>query len=197
MKWAHGHQFIGKLTDRGFHQIGAGCFSTVLAKKGSDRVIKVSRTMDPWLDYVVWAAKHGHNGSLAPLVYSYRRFNEGTPNEFYVAVVERLQETMNEARLRRRALHDAYLSLASHMRCADDDEAKEAEREIPGAIQFADSFREAFRDFALDLHANNWMLRANGSLVCIDPFYDGLGVGTPSRMRHRDLTSLSTMREAA
>src|SRR5438105_2456974 len=81
-----------RLIKRGYQEIGSGYFSVVLAKPGSDKVIKICNTPDRSLDFVIWAAKHGYAGSLAPRVYSYKQYEDGT----YTAVMERLGETASK-----------------------------------------------------------------------------------------------------
>ena len=51
------YAFIHFLQKRGYKNLGSGAFSTVLGKEGSDRVLKVTRSNDNWIDYIQWAAK--------------------------------------------------------------------------------------------------------------------------------------------
>jgi hypothetical protein len=188
-RWDHGEDFIVALRKRGYEELGRGCFSAVLAKKNSRRVIKVNFRADPWLDYVVWAAKAGQAGKFAPKVFSYRRFNIGRGSEFYVAVMERLNGNAYELAHTNRPRHRAYLALTQFMRNRDDAKGVTAERELPGAITFAVLFRTAFQGKRFDLHEGNFMQREDGTLVCTDPLSDGTTTA-PSRMRHRDLAAL-------
>ncbi|NPU64583.1 hypothetical protein HL667_06195 [Bradyrhizobium sp. 83012] len=189
--WANGDEFGGRLADRGYRVIGSGAFSTVYHKPGSDRVIKVNRRPDNWLDYVVWAARAGHAGKLAPKVYSFRVFNEGTPDAFYVAVMERLETTVSRAECTKPDAYRAWMSMRQFIEQQDAAAGVEAELHTAGAIRFGVAFRAAFKR-AWDLHGGNFMLRADGSLVCTDPLCEE-GTSSPpySRMRQRELESLA------
>lgn len=192
-KWRDGHQFIHKLTDRGFRQIGAGAYSTVLAKPGSDKVIKVCRQLDCWLDYVVWSARQGHAGKWAPRVYSFRRFNAGLDSEFYVAVVERMEATVSAVQKQRQNTHMAWKHLRAFIEKKSDRDGLEAEKLAPGALRFGIDFRVEFGSAGNDLHSGNFMVRPDGTLVCTDPLTSETGNSSshaPSRMRHRDLEAL-------
>src|SRR5882672_10391646 len=65
--------YISWLEKKGFKRLGAGAYSTVLGKDGSDKVIKVSRSLDNWIDYIQWSAANGYAGNFAPRVYSWKR----------------------------------------------------------------------------------------------------------------------------
>src|SRR5882672_8899390 len=106
--------FIHKLEKRGYTVLGRGAYSTVLGKKDSDRVIKVSRSLDDWIDYVQWGAKNGYAGNFVPRVYSwkrYSRYGEHPKDEYErttdwsVAVVERMKATCHDEK------HDMSLLL--------------------------------------------------------------------------------------
>ncbi len=94
--------FIDKLEKRGYKVLGRGAYSTILGKEGSSRVIKVSRSLDDWIDYVQWGAANGYAGNFVPRVYSWKRHERsmksehaewcGT-NDWSVAIVERMADT--------------------------------------------------------------------------------------------------------
>src|SRR5688572_8016831 len=87
------HAYGARLLKRGYERLGAGCFSTVYAKPGSDRVLKVTSVPDNWIDYIMWASENGWAGKYAPRVYSYKRYPVPTDREFFsVAVVERMEK---------------------------------------------------------------------------------------------------------
>jgi len=184
--WADGQAFIDALRKRGYKTLGAGSFSTVLAKGNSNRVIKVNRRSDSWLDYVLWSAKRGHMGKHAPMVYSFRRFNEGKPNEFYVAVVERCAYTVDDVYRRMPNIEKLFSHLTSGMRgyMGSDRDALAADDLAPGSLRFAIEFKLEFGGAATDLHAGNFMVRDNGSIVCTDPLTGDASDSAPSRWRH-------------
>lgn len=159
-----GRAFVNYLVNRkGFQVLGEGYFSTVLWKKG-DRVIKVNRGMlDGWLDYVLWSHEKGYAGKIAPKVFSWKIFN-GTKGQFYVATMEKIEYTSRKyGRDKPGILIPTLLSHAN-----DNPTAKEfVEKLSPGVTDFAKALREKFH--SLDLHAGNWMYRADGSYVVTDP----------------------------
>ena len=185
-RWVDGQAFIDALRKRGYKTLGAGSFSTVLAKGNSNRVIKVNRRSDSWLDYVLWSAKRGHMGRHAPMVYSFRRFNEGKPNEFYVAVVERCAYTVDDVYRRMPNIERLFSHLTSGMRgyMGSERDALAADDLAPGSLRFAIEFKLEFGGAATDLHAGNFMVRDNGSIVCTDPLTGDASDSAPSRWRH-------------
>lgn len=176
--------FIERLMRRGYRVLGAEAYSSVLAKGNSKRVIKVNRRPDSWLDYVIWAAKKGHMGKNAPMVYSFRRFNEGTSDEFYVAVVERMKATVSEMPYGERRASELFQRLASgmHGRGGSEYDALAADDMQPGSLRFAIEFKLSFRA-DLDLHAGNFMVRDDGTVACTDPLCGDASGTAPSRWR--------------
>lgn len=186
-------RFVSGLRRRGFNVLGSGLYSTVLCKGNSDRVIKVGST-DNWLDYIIWAAREGYAGGLAPRVYSFKRFDH-----WYVAVMERLDCTVGQLawcdehkhRDKGGTLRAQCNALSTAMyqglRQIDD-----AEKLLPGSGRFLTGFKAFVRGSHVDAHTGNWMLRGK-ELVCTDPITE-LGENSPRdtsrRMRSRDLTSL-------
>lgn len=188
--WKDGEHFIERLYKRGYSTLGAGAFSTVLAKRDSDRVVKVSRKPDPWLDYIVWANKEGFAGTLAPRVYSYRVI-KGRFQTFYVAVMERLECTISQCGMSKPHAARAHNAMRHWISHKDDKSGLEAEKYAPGALRFGAAFRLAFQRNH-DLHEGNFMLRKDGSLVCTDPIWneDSRVTYSKPRMRSRDLEAL-------
>lgn len=177
-----------RLIKRGYVELGSGCFSVVLAKPGSDKVIKINRRADGWLNYVLWAAKHGYAGNHAPRVYSYHRFEDDT----YVAVVERMDMTLYEVRKNEDPRYQAWQSIhrASYTHVSPEDQAQ-AEQTFPGASEFVRTLKREFSG-STDLHDENYMLRPDGSLCCTDPIaYSRSRETTPNRMRSRDLQAMA------
>jgi hypothetical protein len=187
MQWRCGYHFVEALMKRGFERIGSGLFSDVLAKPGSDRVVKVytygsqgEHATDPWPEYVLWAAQNGYAGTHAPRVFSFKIVN-GTMGTFYVAVMERLEATM--AQLRGPSSPDPRYSLLTplthHYSGAYNRE--EADAAVPGFYDFYRHFREAFRGRGTDLHDGNFMVQGV-RLVLTDPLSGG-GTSTSRRWR--------------
>jgi hypothetical protein len=75
----HRNQYENKLRSLGCQKIGSGLYSNVFSVPNKDLVVKVAE-LDPWPDYILWAAQNGHMGKFAPKVYSLK-FHSG----FYVA----------------------------------------------------------------------------------------------------------------
>jgi len=184
--------FVEALTKRGFVAIGNGMYSQVLAKPGSDRVIKVG-AYDSWIDYVLWAHKAGYGGTFAPKVYSYKSYSGATEQygntKFYVAVMERLDKTLRQVPREHdyKYLHQLFEQAVGYKHRMS---LTLADLAIPGLGRFATDFTIANdKDLfsGLDLHGGNFMLRSDGSLVLTDPV-----AGQPKtqykRLRLQDLS---------
>jgi len=146
------------LLRHGFICIGHGLFSSVYAKPGSSRVIKIGTGTDAWAHYALWGTAKRYAGTFCPKVYSLK-FHRG----FYVAVMERLVCTLLDYSSQNS--HQARLWLL--MSEAMNGRMSNNHRLPPSALKFAQACREA--EFANDLHQGNFMIRANGHLVVIDP----------------------------
>jgi len=110
------------LEKRGYTVLGRGAYSTVLGKEGSDRVIKVSRSLDDWIDYVQWGAANGYAGNFVPRVYSWKRHcRPGTlefggderSKDWSVAVVERMADTCSDHKHDMALLYNLYYPACS------------------------------------------------------------------------------------
>jgi len=159
--------FIKALMKRGFEVLGEGAFSTVLAKPGSDRVIKVIRRPDGWINYIQWAASIGEAGKFAPTVFSYKKI-KGKRKDFAVAVMERLSYTLDDAPME----HEKKLLPGLIYRAADNEMARKfTEVLAPGLMDFlvkmAGYYEIPIKNF--DLHPGNLMIRADGTFVIVDP----------------------------
>jgi hypothetical protein len=179
--------FGAALEKRGFKRLGSGAYSTVYGKDGYDKVIKVSRCLDNWIDYVMWASKHGYAGTFAPKVYSWKRFVTGekpkshpmwgysrwNENEWSVAVVERMKETLNaNSQLARdfkiiERIHDlSQQTLLAELIM---------EEIIPGVGKF---FKELHRAFhPSDVYGKNLMIRTDGTFCVTDPVCESIKTG--------------------
>jgi len=173
------YAFIARLRKRGYHQLGAGCFSTVLYKSG-DRVIKVNRSPDAWLDYVLWASKKGYAGGLAPKVFSYKKIGN-----FYVAVMEKIDYCAHKVE----STQDAWMypQLLTYAAMWKNNKAADLlDICIPGAKRFTYDLRDEFTGHRLDLHNENIMFRADGSMVIVDPVSHQSNLNGVIRLKARD-----------
>lgn len=185
-----GASFIKALEKKGFVSLGSGAFSTVLAKPGSKRVLKVIRRPDGWINYVKWAAENGEAGKFAPKVYSYKKI-KGKKADFSVAVMERLEYTLDGA-----PAEHALKIVPDLMWRADKNEmaAKFVNLLAPGLLTFlqkmADEWKIPVGNF--DLHSGNLMIRNDGSFVVIDPV--SRGADKYNRLRAGDFGPLHTLK---
>jgi hypothetical protein len=190
-RWRDGLHFITSLERRGFRLIGSGAFSWVMAKPGSDKVVKVCRNLDAWPEYVTWATRCGFAGKYAPRVYSFHMV-DGRDDQFYVAVVERLDATVSTLAWEPngRAISQLRTDIALFIQ-GDDAKGAVLASTRPELVAFALAFRVFYRrtmsarSIGLDLHGGNWMLKGD-RIVLTDPVCDGTPT-TPKRLRSRDL----------
>src|SRR5882724_9540774 len=163
--------FIDKLEKRGYKVLGRGAYSTVLGKEGSNKVIKVSRSLDDWIDYVQWGAANGYAGNFVPRVYSWKRHTRpGEKDDFYgrtadwsVAVVERMADTCSDHKHDMSLLYSLYYPANSGNTMA----AVYMEDLCPGSYKF---FKELDKNhFASDIGGKNMMIRADGSFCVTGP----------------------------
>lgn len=163
--------FIKALERRGFKRLGSGVFSTVLAKDGQKRVIKVVRRPDGWINYVHWAAQIGEAGHFAPKVFSYKKI-KGRVTDFSVAVMERLEYTLSDA-----PEEHALKILPDLLYRAEKNDMAQSFADVlaPGLMDFMKKMGEQWKipiqNF--DLHGGNLMVRANGGFVVVDPVSRG------------------------
>lgn len=197
-RFASAANFERALEKRGFKKLGSGAYSSVYAKDGYDRVIKVTRYLDNWIDYVAWASKNGYAGSFAPRVYSWKRFGfdpekpkkqqsmfywERHSNGWSVAVVERMKETLNaDSQLAKdfkiiERIHD--LAERSVLAELVMDEI------IPGVGNFFKKLHRAFR--ANDVYGKNLMIRKDGTFCVTDPVCGDI-VTTETRFKAGDFS---------
>jgi hypothetical protein len=169
--WLNALAFVHRLERRGYERLGDGLYSIVLAKPGSNKVVKVARCLDDWPRYIAWASMRGELGNKAPLVTSLKVMRQsepdcwGNPAHFYVAVMERLSATLTQHRAAAEGAASA--------------EALKLYRAFLGCRTYPDGWQgymdELRRTFAhLDLHGGNWMLRLDGSMVLTDPLSTSL-----------------------
>ena len=164
-----------KLQKHGFEVIGSGAHSSVYARKGSDRVLKVNYVNDNWPDFAKWAIDKGYAGTFAPKIYSLKQHKR-----FYVCSMERLDKTMQAAG-RKHPLAPAVdvFNFACH---ANDNAKAILDLLVPGMDKFGEDLTAEFKT-DLDIHAGNFMLRKDGSLVAVDPVY-GRSSGKTYRIKN-------------
>lgn len=161
--------FESRLKRHGFKEIGSGLYSTVFAKEGSDRVIKVGSDRD-WEAYILWAMENGYAGSFAPKVYSFHRHHDKDRCSYYVAVVERLRITCGKhnVAVSNGEVEGSRVEAENLLYC--DSTRESLFKRFPGLKCFV---ARAKKDrFSGDWHNGNWMLQqADGKerLVLIDP----------------------------
>jgi len=164
--------FIKALEKKGFKRLGSGAFSTVLAKDGSDRVIKVIRRPDGWINYVHWAAQIGEAGHFAPKVFSYKKIKL-RKGEIALASMERLEYDLENADPNHALkILPELLYRAEHNGMA----AKFTETLAPGLISYLTKMKKqwnAEKWWNFDLHSGNLMVRKDGSFVIVDPVSRG------------------------
>jgi hypothetical protein len=179
-----GYSYIAWLQKRGFKTLGRGSYSQVLAKEGSDKVIKVTAgQQDNWIDYIQWSAKKGYCGNFAPRVYSWKKYDAG----FSVAVVERMAKTLSKVEDERGDMSLVgtlmYPALSGHTMAQ-----VYLEDLCPGSNRFLRDLKKA--GYMGDLYGSNMMVRKDGSFCATDPTC-GRPQTTVTRLRSRDFTSLS------
>lgn len=204
------------LERRGFEPIGSGCFSTVWARPDSDKVVKVSRRMDGWPEYILWAARHGFMGGLAPRVYSFRLVQHGRSADpeymTYVALCERLVHTQSAIRptngWREEPRPHSYTQALrfqaadwfhQQLGCwGDGSEPPEPFQAIlgPDVQRFIHEWKNSRPRNGTDIHGENFMYRADGTLVLNDPFVGGIEGSTASTMRRVRSHNFTSMRLA-
>lgn len=145
--------YLNDRSRRNWFHLGAGVFSTVYTRLGSNRVLKVNQTPDAGLEYLLWANEAGFGGHEAPKMFSARTFEDGT----YVVLMERLEAGISDivpARYMR-----AYSAFRDALYAYDRSFS-------PFVAAFADRFGRR----QLDIHSANFMLRRDGTMVLTDPF---------------------------
>ncbi len=183
--------FIYRLTKRGYKILGRGAYSTVLAKDGSDRVIKVTRSMDNWIDYCLWAAKAGYAGNFAPKVYSWKSYKDNgdmwrEDRRWSVAVVERMHETLNadsEASKDFQVLGALQYHVKNILAQVYMDDM------VPGSAKFFVDLHTKF--YASDICGKNMMVRKDGTFCVTDPV---CGTSQIEKKRYRSGDFTPTLR---
>lgn len=183
---------ITALQKKGFKMLGSGHYSTVLAKPGSDKVIKVTRHQDNWIDYVKWAAEKGYAGGFAPKVYSWKKF----PGGWSWAVMERMERTLDggydyrddyDEMSASESEHDLSLIFSLLTPASRGNTMAQVYMEdlVPGAYSFVKELKATLR--AGDIRGANTMIRKDGSLCFTDPCAGETKI-TKTRLRSGDFS---------
>lgn len=176
-RFGSGRAMVTALTKKGYVHLGSGHYSTVLGHpKSPDKVIKITRHQDNWIDYVKWAAEKGYAGGFGPKVYSWKKFPAG----WSWAVVERMERCVGESLSSSFGLDpysttskdkdDDYSVLFTLLNYASSGNTMArvyAEDLCPGAVGYLTELRSVMR--AGDVRAANTMVRKDGSLCFTDP----------------------------
>lgn len=170
------------LLAKGWERLGSGAHSIVYAKPDSDKVIKVTSSLDNWIDYVQWAAKAGYAGNLAPRVYSWKR-HQIENGSFAVAIVEKMERGGYSCNYK----DDGALlyGLTSYARNGNLIAQCVMEDIQPGSVNFFKQLSALQYDG--DVGGNNIMYRKDGSLCLTDPCAGRIKT-TVKRLRSGDLS---------
>lgn len=170
-------KMIKWLCKKQFKILGQGFYTTVLGKPDSDRVIRVTRSNDNWIDYVQWAAKNGYAGNFAPRVYSWK--NHGT---WSVSIAERMAGTVDHDD------EDYALLCSFYWRAIRGHVLSQLYMEdlAPGSTKFFKEMHDKFS--ASDICGRNIMVRKDGTFCLTDPVC-GRIVTTSKRLRSADFSA--------
>lgn len=179
-------QFIGKLHDRGYRQLGSGYFSKVFAKPDQDKVIKVSAG-DAYPDYVRWLIESGYAGTFGPKVYAFKRYELEYGIAYNVTVLERMKETVTDSDAQTKKMCKDIRFAMERLNGHGFDKTELLERCPVNWHQFIrDAAKAGMTD---DLKTDNWMVRHDGSMVLTDPISYEHGRAFDGRIKHGRIVS--------
>jgi hypothetical protein len=179
------------LKRRGFRYLAGGLYGQVWHTPGSPYVVKVGRSSDDaWPAYAAFCIENP--GPFRPVVRSLKWHFTGNGRAFYVAVIERLSCTLNEACCSSEAHHNHdYLRVIRQVVDMGKDLVPQAKRfrarGMVALADFLDQLSKAFPCACDDAHHNNWMFRADGALILTDPFSSGSSSSRERRRGSREL----------
>lgn len=165
------------LTDRGWHQLGSGAAAFCFGKQGSGRVVKIvcgdrgqAAAMELFTDH--------HDVAAFPRIYSKADL---CGDNCFVVEMERLKEQPlnGYANVVRYRIGRAEAMSPGPMEAVIGERAAELIRVKAAEI-----------GEGIDLHADNLMLRKDGSVVAVDPFY----VATNHKTQNAVLMSIQDRR---
>jgi len=166
------HRIIKQMKNKGNTVLGVGCYSAAISMKNITKVVKVgSDIADPCLDFytkVVYKLKHNIH---VPELYSLYVDND---NGFYLAVLDRLQETTitdEPVCTLCKEFCDSYITSEEFMRYSEEYESY-----IPNPSKMLQLLQKIKKlaeilDVKIDLHRGNFMLK-DKILVVTDPWSD-------------------------
>jgi hypothetical protein len=176
--WKQRQSYGDWLESRGYEQLGEGSYATVYARPGDKTVVKVGDGKDAYPIFLEWAVKNGFAGKEAPAVKSFKRYRrKGSRRTFYVAEIERLEETVEDSGSE--AIWNEYSNAVGGSDHFSPWVAGERLEKI--ATKLTRRVKRS-RGLHFDLHDQNFMVRSNGELVVTDPiFYPNYATGGSSK----------------
>lgn len=183
-----GRGYAARLQRRGFEVIGHGGgfgfdATLVLAKPGSDRVVKVGMfpSGDPYPHYAAWCIRNP--GPFRPVIHHLSWHGKGL-SRFFVVTMDRLEaldwkdhQPLNHAIDRWYAgmFAAGYNYWGFNHRRTDPRWAKRLVKglrrhDLKPLAGFVGGLATAFPSYMLDPQTSNWLLDSKGRLILIDPF---------------------------
>lgn len=160
------------LKKRGWKHLGSGSYSSVYAKPGSDRCIKIG-AQDDWPDFIKWGIERGYCGTFMPKVFALKHFNARTDTRFYIASVERCigalggygeKFTASQDQLE---LHETLVATISGYNRTNNYPSAPCPAEWKAFIDDLQKFPNS--SLRIDLKGANWLARTDGSICLNDP----------------------------
>ncbi len=157
--------FVFELEELGFERLGRGAYGIVFEKPGYPWVFKVFNDDPGYFAYFNFARQHQNLSAVPKIKGKYIRINNNT----YAVRMEKLypvnkkthQQLLDALRVLSRTVdYDLYDSTLAQI--------KEKWPNIEAVLQLLPSLGDKY----VDLHADNIMKRADGSLVITDPLVD-------------------------
>jgi hypothetical protein len=191
--WKNPTQIIKWLKANGFKKIGKGYYANVYAKPGHNRIVKISNQQDDcWISFAHWAMTKTNNKYLPkiPWIKRWQGKREGIPQEFFVTIIERLQPLTNQALAQ---ITDPAVLLGLYNYADLNSESyqtiENTASKSPGMkdlihidvedyanhpfIKILHAVEKIGKKCRTDLHAGNFMVRADGTIVVTDPIAFG------------------------
>lgn len=181
-------RFEEGLKKHGFIRLGSGMFSAVWAHPKSDKVIKIIKQEDCWIDYAYWANQAGYGGTLAPKVFSFKK-----KANYSLAVVERCAKLARQFEFK--TPESVVQSLIYQVGHGNETAQTLLDLLHAGSEKFFKDLRDKFSGHRrFDFHGENIMFREDGSLCVTDPIC-GTSSLTSTRLKARDFTPSSSLKE--
>lgn len=159
------NQFVFELEELGFKRLGRGAYGVVFEKPGYPWVFKIFDSDPGYFAYFNFAKEHQNLSAVPRIKGKYIRINDST----YAVRMEKLYP-LNE-----NEYHNLLKTLRKLFRNIHDETYKdilaELEAEWPDIKEVIDLLPSLGIRY-VDLHNENIMKRADGSLVITDPLVD-------------------------